>query len=72
MIDKALEILKANDYEAIKEFDEEIVITFNCDYEESLINEVRDLLNSNGIFYNFHMSKVMYPQDFFKSLTLIF
>lgn len=72
MIDKALEILKANDYEAIKEFDEEIVITFNCDYEESLINEVRDLLNSNGIFYNFHMSKVMYPQDFFKSLTLMF
>ena len=46
--------------------------TFNCDYEESLINEVRDLLNSNGIFYNFHMSTVMYPQDFFKSLTLIF
>ena len=72
MIDKALEILKANNYEAIKEFDEEIVITFNCDYEESLINEVRDLLNSNGIFYNFHMSTVMYPQDFFKSLTLIF
>lgn len=34
MINKALKILKANDYEAIKEFDEEIVITFNCDYEE--------------------------------------
>ena len=71
MIDKALEILKANGYEAIKEFDE-IIITFNCDYEESLINEVKELLNSNGIFYNFHMSKVMYPQDFFKSLTLMF
>ncbi len=72
MIDKALEILKANGYEAIKKFDEEIVITFNCNYEESLINEVKNLLNSNGTFYNFHMSKVMYPQDFFKSLTLIF
>ena len=71
MIDKALEILKENGYEASKEFDE-IIITFNCDYEESLINEVRDLLNSNGIFYNFHMSKVMYPQGFFKSLTLMF
>ena len=72
MIDKALEILKANGYEAIKEFGEEIVITFNCDYEESLINEVRDLLNSNKVFYNFHMSTVMYPQGFFKSLTLMF
>ena len=72
MINKALEILKANGYEAIKEFDEEIVITFNCDYEESLINEVRDLLNSNKVFYNFHMSTVMYPQGFFKSLTLMF
>ena len=72
MIDKALEILKENGYEAIKEFDEEIVITFNCDYEESLINEVRDLLNSNKVFYNFHMSKVMYPQGFFKSLSLMF
>lgn len=72
MIDKALEILKANNYEAIKEFDEEIVITFNCDYEESLINEVKNLLNSNGIFYNFHMSKVMYPQGFLKSLSLMF
>ena len=72
MIDKALEILKANGYEAIKELDEEIIITFNCDYEESLINEVRDLLNSNKVFYNFHMSTVMYPQGFFKSLTLIF
>lgn len=71
MIDKALEILKENGYEASKEFDE-IIITFNCDYEESLINEVRDLLNSNGIFYNFHMSKVMYPQGFFKSLSLMF
>ena len=71
MIDKALEILKANGYEASKEFDE-IIITFNCDYEESLINEVRDLLNSNKVFYNFHMSTVMYPQGFFKSLTLIF
>ena len=71
MIDKALEILKENGYEAIKEFDE-IIITFNCDYEESLINEVRDLLNSNGIFYNFHMSTVMHPQGFFKSLTLMF
>ena len=71
MIDKALEILKENGYEASKEFDE-IIITFNCDYEESLINEVRDLLNSNGIFYNFHMSKVMHPQGFFKSLTLMF
>ena len=71
MIDKALEILKANGYEAIKEFDE-IIITFNCDYEEKLINEVRDLLNSNKVFYNFHMSKVMYPQGFFKSLTLMF
>ena len=71
MIDKALEILKANGYEAVKEF-EEIIITFNCDYEESLINEVRNLLNSNGVFYNFHMSKVMYPQGFFKSLTLMF
>ena len=71
MIDKALEILKANGYEAIKEFDE-IIITFNCDYEEKLINEVRDLLNSNKIFYNFHMSKVMYPQGFFKSLSLMF
>lgn len=72
MIDKALEILKANNYEAIKEFDEEIVITFNCNYEESLINEVKNLLNSNGIFYDFHMSKVMYPQGFFKSLSLMF
>ena len=72
MIDKALEILKANGYEAIKEFDEEIVITFNCDYEESLINEVRDLLNSNKVFYDFHMIKIMYPQGFFKSLTLMF
>lgn len=72
MIDKALEILKSNGYEAIKEFGEEIVITFNCDYEESLINEVKNLLNSNGIFYNFHMSTVMYPQGFFKSLTLMF
>ena len=71
MIDKALEILKENGYEASKEFDE-IIITFNCDYEESLINEVRDLLNSNGIFFNFHMSKVMYPQGFFKSLSLMF
>lgn len=71
MIDKALEILKANGYEAIKEFDE-IIITFNCDYEEKLINEVRDLLNSNKVFYNFHMSKVMYPQGFFKSLSLMF
>lgn len=71
MIDKALEILKANGYEAIKEFDE-IIITFNCDYEESLINEVRDLLNSNKVFYNFHMSKVIYPQGFFKSLSLMF
>ena len=71
MINKALEILKANGYEAIKEFDE-IIITFNCDYEEKLINEVRDLLNSNKVFYNFHMSKVMYPQGFFKSLTLMF
>ena len=71
MIDKALEILKANGYEASKEFDE-IIITFNCDYEESLINEVRDLLNSNKVFYNFHMSKVMHPQGFFKSLTLMF
>lgn len=72
MINKALEILKANGYEAIKEFDEEIVITFNCDYEESLINEVKELLNSNEVFYDFHMSKVMYPQGFFKSLTLMF
>ena len=72
MIDKALEILKANGYEAIKEFGEEIVITFNCDYEESLINEVRDLLNSNKVFYDFHMIKIMYPQGFFKSLTLMF
>ena len=72
MIHKALEILKANGYEAIKEFDEEIVITFNCDYEESLINEVRDLLNSNKVFYDFHMTKIMYPQGFFKSLTLMF
>ena len=72
MIDKALEILKANGYEAIKEFGEEIVITFNCAYAESLINEVRDLLNSNKVFYNFHMSKVMHPQGFFKSLTLMF
>ena len=72
MINKALKILKANDYEAIKEFDEEIVITFNCDYEESLINEVKELLNSNKVFYDFHMSKVMYPQGFFKSLTLMF
>ena len=71
MIDKALEILKENGYEAIKEFDE-IIITFNCDYEESLINEVRDLLNSNKVFYDFHMTKIMYPQGFFKSLTLIF
>ena len=71
MIDKALEILKENGYEASKEFDE-IIITFNCDYEESLINEVRDLLNSNEVFYNFHMSTVMHPQGFFKSLTLIF
>ena len=71
MINKALEILKANGYEAIKEFDE-IIITFNCDYEEKLINEVRDLLNSNKVFYNFHMSKVMYPQGFFKSLSLMF
>lgn len=71
MIDKALEILKSNGYEAIKEFDE-IIITFNCDYEESLINEVRDLLNSNKVFYDFHMSKVIYPQGFFKSLTLMF
>lgn len=71
MINKALEILKANGYEAIKEFDE-IIITFNCDYEESLINEVKELLNSNKVFYDFHMSKVMYPQGFFKSLTLIF
>ena len=71
MIDKALEILKANGYEAIKEFDE-IIITFNCDYEESLINEVKELLNSNKVFYNFHMSKVMYPQGFFKSLSLMF
>ena len=72
MINKALKILKANDYEAIKEFDEEIVITFNCDYEESLINEVKELLNSNKVFYDFHMSKVMYPQGFFKSLSLMF
>lgn len=71
MIDKALEILKTNGYEAIKEFDE-IIITFNCDYEESLINEVKELLNSNEVFYDFHMSKVMYPQGFFKSLTLMF
>lgn len=71
MIDKALEVLKANGYEAIKEFDE-IIITFNCDYEEKLINEVKELLNSNKIFYNFHMSKVMYPQGFFKSLSLMF
>ena len=71
MIDKALEILKENGYEASKEFDE-IIITFNCDYEESLINEVRDLLNSNKVFYNFHMSKVIYPQGFFKSLSLMF
>lgn len=71
MINKALKILKANGYEAIKEFDE-IIITFNCDYEESLINEVRDLLNSNEVFYDFHMSKVMYPQGFFKSLSLMF
>ena len=71
MIDKALEILKTNGYEAIKEFDE-IVITFNCDYEEKLINEVRDLLNSNEVFYDFHMSKVIYPQGFFKSLSLMF
>lgn len=71
MIDKALEILKANGYEAIKEFDE-IIITFNCDYEEKLINEVKELLNSNKVFYNFHMSKVMYPQGFFKSLSLMF
>ena len=71
MIDKALEILKANGYEAIKEFDE-IIITFNCDYEEKLINEVKELLNSNKVFYDFHMSKVMYPQGFFKSLTLMF
>ena len=71
MINKALEILKANGYEAIKEFDE-IIITFNCDYEESLINEVKELLNSNKVFYDFHMSKVMYPQGFFKSLTLMF
>lgn len=71
MINKALEILKANGYEAIKEFDE-ITITFNCDYEESLINEVKELLNSNKVFYDFHMSKVMYPQGFFKSLTLMF
>lgn len=72
MINKALKILKENDYEAIKKFDEEIIITFNCDYEESLINEVKELLNSNEVFYNFHMSTVMYPQGFFKSLTLIF
>lgn len=71
MINKALEILKANGYEANKEFDE-IIITFNCDYEESLINEVKELLNSNKVFYDFHMSKVMYPQGFFKSLTLMF
>ena len=71
MIDKALEILKENGYEASKEFDE-IIITFNCDYEKSLINEVKELLNSNEVFYNFHMSKVMYPQGFFKSLTLMF
>ena len=71
MINKALEILKANNYEAIKEFDE-IIITFNCDYEESLINEVKELLNSNEVFYDFHMSKVMYPQGFFKSLSLMF
>ena len=71
MIDKALEILKENGYEASKEFDE-IIITFNCDYEESLINEVRDLLNSNKVFYDFHMTKIMYPQGFFKSLTLMF
>lgn len=71
MINKALEILKANGYEAMKEFDE-IIITFNCDYEESLINEVKELLNSNKVFYDFHMSKVMYPQGFFKSLTLMF
>lgn len=71
MINKALKILKANGYEAIKEFDE-IIITFNCDYEESLINEVKELLNSNEVFYDFHMSKVMYPQGFFKSLTLMF
>lgn len=71
MINKALEILKANGYEAMKEFDE-IIITFNCNYEESLINEVKELLNSNKVFYDFHMSKVMYPQGFFKSLTLMF
>ena len=71
MINKALEILKANGYEAMKEFDE-IIITFNCNYEESLINEVKELLNSNEVFYDFHMSKVMYPQGFFKSLTLMF
>lgn len=71
MINKALKILKANGYEAIKEFDE-IIITFNCDYEESLINEVKELLNSNEVFYDFHMSKVMYPQGFFKSLSLMF
>ena len=71
MINKALDILKANGYEASKEFDE-IIITFNCDYEESLINEVKELLNSNKVFYDFHMSKVMYPQGFFKSLTLMF
>ena len=71
MINKALKILKENGYEASKEFDE-IIITFNCDYEESLINEVKNLLNSNEVFYNFHMSKVIYPQGFFKSLTLMF
>ena len=71
MINKALKILKANGYEAIKEFDE-IIITFNCDYEESLINEVKELLNSNEVFYDFHMSKVMYPQGFLKSLSLMF
>lgn len=71
MINKALEILKENGYEASKEFDE-IIITFNCDYEESLINEVKELLNSNEVFYNFHMSKVIYPQGFFKTLTLMF
>ena len=71
MINKALKILKANGYEAIKEFDE-IIITFNCDYEESLINEVKELLNSNEVFYDFHMSKVMYPQGFFKTLKLMF
>lgn len=71
MIDKALEILTNNGYEAVNDCGD-VVITFNCDYDESLINKVKNLLNSNGVFYSLHMSKVMYPQGFFKTLTLIF